>query len=59
MDYLGIQLDEEKNKVRSGDIREINTGNSRAKILIVPTNEELEIVKQCYELLNEELLMQS
>ncbi|HTM92975.1 MAG TPA: acetate kinase [Flavisolibacter sp.] len=58
MDYLGIQLDEEKNKVRSGNIREINTGNSRAKILIVPTNEELEIVKQCYELLNEELLMQ-
>lgn len=53
MDYLGIRLDEEKNKVRSGEIREINTADSRTKILIVPTNEELEIVKQCYKLLNE------
>jgi acetate kinase len=56
MDYLGIQLDEEKNKVRSGNIREINTDSSRTKILIVPTNEELEIVKQCYELLNQEVM---
>jgi acetate kinase len=53
MDYLGIKLNEEKNKIRSGEIREINTENSPAKILIVPTNEELEIVKQCYELLSE------
>ena len=53
MDYLGIKLDEEKNKIRSVDIREINSGTSPTKILIVPTNEELEIVKQCYELLNE------
>jgi acetate kinase len=56
MDYLGIQLDEEKNKVRSGNIREINADSSRTKILIVPTNEELEIVKQCYELLNQEVM---
>jgi acetate kinase len=57
MDYLGIRLDEEKNKLRSGNIREINTDNSRTKILIVPTNEELEIVKQCYELLNAEIVV--
>jgi acetate kinase len=56
MDYLGIQLDEEKNKVRSGNIREINADSSRTKILIVPNNEELEIVKQCYELLNQEVM---
>jgi acetate kinase len=56
MDYLGIQLDEEKNKIRSGNIREINADSSRTKILIVPTNEELEIVKQCYELLNQEVM---
>jgi acetate kinase len=52
MEYLGIQLDEEKNKVRSAGVREINTKDARTKVLIVPTNEELEIVKQCYELLN-------
>lgn len=55
MDYLGIQLNKERNKVRSDNIREINTETSRTKILIVPTNEELEIVKQCYGLLNEEI----
>jgi acetate kinase len=55
MEYLGLKLDDEKNKIRSGEIREINTSDSHAKILIVPTNEELEIVKQCYELINEEV----
>jgi acetate kinase len=51
MDYLGIELDEEKNGVRSKEIREINKENSLVKILIVPTNEELEIAKQTYRLL--------
>jgi acetate kinase len=55
MEYLGLKLDEEKNKIRSGEIREINTNDSHAKILIIPTNEELEIVKQCYELINEQV----
>ena len=55
MEYLGIQLDEGKHKVRSGEIREINVDESLVKVLIVPTNEELEIVKQCYELLTEEI----
>lgn len=51
MEYLGIRLDEEKNAVRSGSIREISTDDSNVKVLIVPTNEELEIVKQCFALL--------
>jgi acetate kinase len=51
MDFLGLVLDEEKNATRSKHLREINTATSRAKILVIPTNEELEIVKQCYELL--------
>jgi acetate kinase len=55
MDYLGIQIDEQKNQVRSGEIREINTDEATVKVLIIPTNEELEIVKQCYELLTEEI----
>ena len=55
MDFLGIQIDEERNKIRSNDIREINSENAAVKVLIVPTNEELEIVKQCFELLQEEV----
>jgi acetate kinase len=57
MDYLGIKLDEEKNKIRSTEIREISTADSTVKVLIVPTNEELEIVKQCYELIGKEIAL--
>lgn len=52
MDYFGIELDEAKNGVRSKEIREINMPTSKVKILVIPTNEELEIAKQSYELLH-------
>lgn len=52
MQYLGIELDEERNKVRSKNIREINASGAAVKILVIPTNEELEIAKQCFRLLN-------
>ncbi len=51
MDFLGIQLDEEKNTHRSKEIRDISTTDSRVKVLVIPTNEELEIAKQSFELL--------
>ncbi|MFA9188383.1 acetate kinase [Flavobacterium sp. FBOR7N2.3] len=50
MEFLGLELDETKNEIRSNAIREINTTNSKAKILVVPTNEELEIANQVYDL---------
>ena len=55
MQFLGIYFDEAKNELRSSEIREISTADSPVKILVIPTNEELEIVKQCYELLNEKV----
>ncbi|QNF33227.1 acetate kinase [Adhaeribacter swui] len=51
LDYLGIKLDEEKNKIRSKELREINQPDSPVKVLVIPTNEELEIAQQCHELL--------
>jgi len=51
LEYLGIHLDEEKNKARGKGIREINAQDAPVKILVVPTNEELEIARQCYALL--------
>lgn len=51
MDALGIQIDTEKNNQRTGGIHEIQKTNSGVKILVVPTNEELEIAKQAYELM--------
>tara|TARA_R110002012_G_scaffold318227_1_gene536158 strand:+ start:103607 stop:104803 length:1197 start_codon:yes stop_codon:yes gene_type:complete len=53
MDYLGMQLNESKNNSRSSEVREINTATSKTKILVIPTNEELEIAKQTYELVSE------
>jgi len=52
MDYLGIHLDEEKNNAGGKGVTEINTESSPVKILIIPTNEELEIARQCHALLN-------
>lgn len=43
--YLGITLDQEKNEVR-GEDREISTSDSKVKVLVVPTNEELAIARE-------------
>ena len=51
MENLGIELDQDKNNGRSGDIRAIDTGNLSVRVLVVPTNEELEIARQSYNLL--------
>jgi acetate kinase len=51
MDYFGIELDDEKNQIRSKSIREINKQNSKAKVLVIPTDEEYEIANQVYHLL--------
>ena len=51
MDFLGIDLDMQKNAQKSHGIREIQNDSSRVKILVIPTNEELEIAKQTFQLL--------
>lgn len=50
MEWMGIALDESKNAKRQKGIVAINQASAKVKILIVPTNEELEIAKQCYQL---------
>jgi len=52
MEYVGIILDTDKNDIRSKELREINTPASKVKVLVIPTNEELEIAKQAYCLVN-------
>lgn len=51
LDFLGIDLNEQQNNIRSKDIREIQNKTSKVKILVIPTNEEIEIAKQSYQLL--------
>jgi acetate kinase len=51
MEYFGIELDNDKNQIRSKSNREINTEASKTKILVIPTDEEFEIANQVYHLL--------
>ncbi|WBX74115.1 acetate kinase [Tenacibaculum pacificus] len=50
MEFFGIALDEDKNDIRAKKLTEIHKENSKVKILVIPTNEELEIAKQSYDL---------
>ena len=50
MNILGIVLDNKKNEVPSHRLRQIQSDASKVKLLVVPTNEELEIAKQVYDL---------
>ena len=50
LEYLGIHFDEERNNGSDKGIFEINAEGSRVKLLVIPTNEELEIATQCYDL---------
>ncbi|TXD46550.1 acetate/propionate family kinase [Polaribacter sp. IC073] len=51
LDFLGIDLNSNKNEIRSKKTREIQSSISKVKILVIPTNEEIEIAKQAYQLL--------
>lgn len=52
MNSLGILLDEEKNNAGGKGILEISKTGAPVKILVIPTNEELEIARQCFALLS-------
>lgn len=47
--YLGVELDEEANKIR-GEEKLISTADSKVKVYVVPTNEELAIARETVEL---------
>ncbi|MBP5686490.1 MAG: acetate kinase [Clostridia bacterium] len=46
MGFCGAVLDEKKNKEYSSGVAEINAENSKVKILVLPTNEELSIARE-------------
>jgi acetate kinase len=49
LSYFGIKIDEEKNKKR-GEALEISTPDSKIKVLVIPTNEELMIARDTKEI---------
>jgi acetate kinase len=44
--FLGVRVDPERNETRARGIRVISTDDSPVTVLVVPTNEELEIARQ-------------
>ncbi len=51
LEALGIELDQAKNRKPGPGIQELQADGSRVKIWVVPTDEELEIARQAFELL--------
>ncbi|MFD2518711.1 acetate/propionate family kinase [Salinimicrobium flavum] len=52
MDFLGVSLNEKENDIRSKENRLISSENSRVKVYVIPTNEELEIAKQTLNMIS-------
>ena len=49
---FGIIIDNNKNDSHENSIREISTGNSSVKVLVVPTNEELRIAQETKKIID-------
>ncbi|HBN56309.1 MAG TPA: acetate kinase [Lachnospiraceae bacterium] len=47
--YLGVKIDDEANNVR-GERRVISTADSKVKVMLIPTNEELAIARETLRL---------
>ncbi|MGI6114421.1 MAG: acetate/propionate family kinase [Mahellales bacterium] len=51
LEFLGVEIDQEKNNTKGKEI-EISTSDSKVKVLVIPTNEELMIARETMELVN-------
>jgi acetate kinase len=50
MEMFGIKIDIEKNKEIIGKEGEISSENSKVKVFVIPTNEELRIAFDTYQI---------
>jgi acetate kinase len=48
LEFLGISVDDDLNELQSRDARTISPAGSPVTVLVVPTNEELEIARQSF-----------
>ena len=53
MTWMGMELDDDANNQTGKDGLIISTPDSKVTLLVIPTNEELEIVRQCERVLGE------
>ena len=52
MEYLGIKLDKKRNEVR-GEEQILSTDDSKVKVVLVPTDEEIVIARDTQELVKD------
>ena len=50
LSFMGVEVDEEANKTRGEEIM-ISKPNSKVKVYVIPTNEELMIAKETMKLI--------
>ncbi|AET70114.1 acetate kinase [Desulfosporosinus orientis DSM 765] len=50
LEYIGVDLDREKNKVRSEEV-DVSKPDARCRVLVIPTNEELMIALETQDLI--------
>lgn len=51
MDFFGIEIDKDKNFIRGTEI-DVSTKDAKVRVLVIPTNEELMIARDTYELVS-------
>lgn len=52
MDYLGIKISDKKNDATIGDPADISADDSKVKVLVIPTNEELMIARDTRDIVS-------
>jgi acetate kinase len=53
LEYLGIEIDDKLNNGLRGKEMVISKASSKVKVIVVPTNEELVIAQDAYDIINE------
>lgn len=55
LEFMGVQLDKSKNTGMRGKTMDVSEDDSKVKILVIPTNEELVIASDTFEILDKGL----
>ena len=55
LEFIGMELDQEKNNIRSKEEHPIHSKNSKVKCFVIPTNEELVIAMDTMHIVQTQL----
>ena len=55
LEAIGCKLDVEKNKATTGTLADISTPDSKTRAIVIPTNEELMIVRETFRIISDNM----